>query len=89
SGYDCSGSVSYALYKAGLMESSMPSGGFMDWEQPGEGDWVTVYANEGHMYMVVAGLRFDTSGRKGSGDSRWHDEMRDPDAYEVRHLEGL
>jgi hypothetical protein len=67
----------------------MPSGGFMDWEQPGEGDWVTVYAHEGHMYMVVAGLRFDTSGREGSGDSRWQEEMRDPDAYQVRHIEGL
>ena len=89
SGYDCSGSVSYALYKAGLVQSSMPSGGFMNWEQAGEGDWVTVFANEGHMYMVVAGLRFDTSGRKGTGASRWQAEMRDPDAYKVRHVEGL
>lgn len=88
-GYDCSGSVSYALYKAGIVERSMPSGGYMDWEQAGEGDWVTVYAHEGHMYMVVAGLRFDTSGREGTGDSRWHEEMRDPDAYQVRHPQGL
>ncbi|MDQ3770115.1 MAG: peptidoglycan-binding protein [Actinomycetota bacterium] len=88
-GYDCSGSVSYALYQAGLLEGSMPSGGFMSWEQAGEGNWVTVYAHEGHMYMVVAGLRFDTSGREGGGDSRWHDEMRDPAAYKVRHIEGL
>ncbi len=88
-GYDCSGSASYVLHAAGLLESSRPSGGFMDWEQAGEGKWVTVYAHEGHMYLVVAGLRFDTSGREGSGDSRWHDEMRDPDAYAVRHPEGL
>jgi hypothetical protein len=88
SGYDCSGSVSYALYKAGLVNSSMPSGGYMDWGARGEGDWVTVYAHEGHMYMVVAGLRFDTSGRAKTG-SRWQVEMRDPDAYAVRHIEGL
>ncbi|HEV2821038.1 MAG TPA: putative peptidoglycan-binding domain-containing protein [Solirubrobacteraceae bacterium] len=88
-GYDCSGSVSYALYKAGIVKSSMPSGRYMNWEQAGEGDWVTVYAHEGHMYMVVAGLRFDTSGREGDSDSRWHEEMRDPKAYRVRHVEGL
>ncbi len=88
-GYDCSGSVSYALYKAGIVDSSMPSGGYMNWAQAGEGDWVTVYAHEGHMYMVVAGLRFDTSGREGAGASRWQAEMRDPAAYQVRHPEGL
>ncbi|MDQ3609489.1 MAG: peptidoglycan-binding protein [Actinomycetota bacterium] len=87
-GYDCSGSVSYALYKAGIVDSSMPSGGYMDWAKAGEGDWVPVYANEGHMYMVVAGLRFDTSGRSENG-TRWQEEMRDPAAYEVRHPEGL
>jgi len=88
SGYDCSGSVSYALYKAGIVTSSMPSGGYMSWAQAGEGDWVTVYANEGHMYMVIAGLRFDTSGRSENG-TRWQKEMRDPGAYKIRHPEGL
>ncbi|HEV2770634.1 MAG TPA: peptidoglycan-binding domain-containing protein [Solirubrobacteraceae bacterium] len=88
SGYDCSGSVSYALYKAGLVTASMPSGGYMNWGEAGEGQWVTVYAHEGHMYLVVAGLRFDTSGRAENG-SRWQQEMRDPAAYQVRHPPGL
>jgi len=88
SGYDCSGSVSYALYKAGLVTGSMPSGGYMTWGEAGEGQWVTVYAHEGHMYMVVAGLRFDTSGRAQNG-TRWQEEMRDPSAFQVRHPPGL
>ena len=69
-GYDCSGSVSYALHFGGLLEASMPSGGFMNWGEPGAGQWITIYANGGHAYMTVAGLRFDTSGRTKSG-SRW------------------
>ena len=62
-GYDCSGSVSYALHGGGLLETAMPSGGFMSWGDAGPGQWITIYAHGGHMYMVVAGLRFDTSGR--------------------------
>ena len=62
SGYDCSGSVSFALHGAGLLDEAMPSGSFTSWGDAGPGQWVTIYANGGHMYMVVAGLRFDTSG---------------------------
>lgn len=87
-GYDCSGSVSYALYGAGLVKSSMPSGGYETWGESGAGKWVTIYANGGHMYMVVAGLRFDTSGLKQDG-SRWHDTDRPTKGYEVRHPKGL
>jgi peptidoglycan hydrolase-like protein with peptidoglycan-binding domain len=85
-GYDCSGSVSYALYRAGLLDRSMPSGDFMSWGRKGPGQWVTIYANGGHMYMVVAGLRFDTS---GADPSRWQTDMRSSSGFTVRHIDGL
>ena len=88
SGYDCSGSVSYALHGGGLLKSAMPSGGFTSWGEAGEGEWITTYAHGGHMYMVVAGLRFDTSGRARSG-SRWQRDTRSPSGFTVRHPEGL
>jgi peptidoglycan hydrolase-like protein with peptidoglycan-binding domain len=87
-GYDCSGSVSYALHGAGLLETAMPSGGFVDWGDAGPGQWVTIYAHGGHMYMVVAGLRFDTSGRSNN-NTRWQAEQRSPSGYTVRHPPGL
>jgi peptidoglycan hydrolase-like protein with peptidoglycan-binding domain len=88
SGYDCSGSVSYALHGAGLLDSPLDSTGLASWGERGEGDWVTVYGNAGHAYMVVAGLRFDTSSSKSSG-SRWTETMRSSRGYRVRHPEGL
>jgi hypothetical protein len=87
-GYDCSGSVSYALHGAGLLETAMPSGSFMSWGDPGPGQWITLYANGGHIYMTVAGLRFDTSGRSGAG-TRWQTAMRSGSGYTVRHPVGL
>ncbi|HUR85276.1 MAG TPA: peptidoglycan-binding domain-containing protein [Solirubrobacteraceae bacterium] len=87
-GYDCSGSVSYALHGAGLLETAMPSGSFETWGDPGPGQWVTLYANGGHIYMTVAGLRFDTSGRSGTG-TRWQTQMRSGKGYVVRHPPGL
>ncbi len=88
SGYDCSGSVSYALNGADLLQTAMPSGSFMDWGDAGPGRWVTIYANGGHMYMEVAGLRFDTSARRETG-GRWTTTDRDPSGYVVRHPAGL
>ena len=88
SAYDCSGSVSYALRGAGLVNSPLASGGFFNWGASGEGEWVTIYTNAGHMYMVVAGLRFDTSGRARTG-SRWQTEMRPTSGYIVRHPANL
>ncbi len=88
SGYDCSGSVSYALHGGGLLDAAMPSGSFTSWGEAGAGTWITIYANGGHMYMTVAGLRFDTSGRASSG-SRWQREMRSSAGYTVRHPAGL
>jgi len=88
SGYDCSGSVSYALHGAGLLDQALPSGDFMSWGAKGPGQWVTLYANSGHMYMVVAGLRYDTSGRAQDG-TRWHNDMRSGSGYTVVHPPGL
>lgn len=87
-GYDCSGSVSFALFAGDLLGSPLTSGGFMSWGKPGPGRWITIYANPGHMYMVVAGLRFDTSGRTRLG-SRWQPEMRSGGGFTVRHPPGL
>lgn len=88
SGYDCSGSVSYALHGGGLLDASMPSGGFTNWGEAGEGTWITLYTNSGHIYMEVAGLRFDTSGRSGTG-SRWQTAPRSAKGFTVRHPEGF
>lgn len=87
-GYDCSGSVSYALHGAGLLESPLASYDFFGWGDAGAGQWVTIYTKSSHMYMVVAGLRFDTSGRSAAG-TRWQAEMRSPAGYQVRHPPGL
>ena len=88
SGYDCSGSMSYALHGAGLLDEALDSSGFRRWGVAGPGRWVTIYAHGGHSYMVVAGLRFDTSGRREDG-SRWHTSRRSTSGYTVRHIAGL
>jgi peptidoglycan hydrolase-like protein with peptidoglycan-binding domain len=90
SGYDCSGSVSYALHGAGLLKTALDSSSFMSWGLAGPGAWVSIYGNPGHAYMTVAGLRFDTSAAKSSGGgSRWTTEMRSSSGYTVRHPAGL
>jgi len=88
SGYDCSGSVSYALHGAGLLDQAMPSGDFTDWGDAGPGQWVTIYAKSSHMYMVVAGIRFDTSGRT-KANTRWQADMRSSSGYVAVHPPGL
>ncbi len=88
SGYDCSGSVSYALHGAGYLSSALTSGGFMSWGSPGRGRWVTIYASPGHVYMVVDGRRFDTTGRNENG-TRWQPSDRSSAGYVVRHPPGL
>jgi cell wall-associated NlpC family hydrolase len=88
SGYDCSGSVSYALAAAGLVTASMPSGGYMKWGKPGKGKWITIYTNPGHMFMVVAGVRFDTVARGQTG-SRWINSSTDTGGYVARHPPGF
>jgi cell wall-associated NlpC family hydrolase len=88
SGYDCSGSVSFALHGAGLLDSSLVSGDFARWGERGRGNWITIYANADHVYMVVAGMRFDTSARSRTG-SRWTMEQRPSDGFSVTHPAGL
>ena len=79
---------SYALHGGYLLGSSRTSGGFMSWGAPGRGRWITVYAAPDHVYMVVNGVRFDTSGRTGR-QSRWQHDMRDPGGHVARHPPGL
>ena len=88
SGYDCWGAVSYALHGAGVLDSPLPSGALMSWGRRGRGDWITVYAHGGHAYAVIAGLRFDTSGR-GEEGPRWRPQRRSPRGYVARHPAGL
>src|SRR3954447_15718737 len=87
-GYDCSGSVSFALYAAGLIGGPSDSSGLMHWGHPGKGKWVTIYANPGHVFMEVAGIRFDTSGATRTG-SRWQNDLRDNVGFVARHPSGL
>jgi hypothetical protein len=84
-GYDCSGAVSYALRGGRFVSRPMASGGYMNWRNRGRGKWITVYSNPGHMYMIVAGLRFDTAMTPGNGP-RWSQSMRSiPGSFSVRH----
>jgi cell wall-associated NlpC family hydrolase len=88
-GYDCSGAVSYALAGAGLLQGPLTSGQFMDYGIPGPGRWLTIYANPGHVYAVIAGLRWDTVGNARGSGPRWHPFDAYPDGFTARHLPGL
>jgi peptidoglycan hydrolase CwlO-like protein len=86
SGYDCSGAVSYALHGGGFLDSPLDSTGLSTWGEAGAGQWITVYANSGHAWMVIAGLAFDTSGGAGP---RWHPELvNSPEGFIARHPPG-
>jgi hypothetical protein len=95
-GYDCSGTVSYALHGGGLLKSPLDSGSFMRWGQKGPGIWITVFTNPGHAYAMIAGLRLDTSAagvtRKNTKNAlafqsgpRWRPVLRDSRGYRQRH----
>jgi len=87
--YDCSGSISFALASAHLVDTTMGSSSLARWGRPGRGKWITIYANAGHAFMVVAGLRFDTSGRAEPRGSRWQPVLRSVSGFTVRHPAGL
>jgi hypothetical protein len=87
-GYDCSGSVSFVLAAAGYLSGPLDSGHLAQWGQPGPGRWVTIYANAGHVFMEVAGIRFDTVARAVTG-SRWANGGRSTAGFAVRHPPGL
>jgi cell wall-associated NlpC family hydrolase/soluble lytic murein transglycosylase-like protein len=88
-GYDCSGSVSFALYGGGMLTTPLVSGALAGYGEPGPGRWITIYANASHAYMEVAGLRFDTAGNpEGVSGPRWHTDPPYPDGFVVRHPPG-
>ncbi len=88
-GYDCSGAASYALHGGGLLKTPLDSSGMAKYGEPGKGKWISVYGAPGHGYLVVAGLRFDTSMTPGNGPG-WSKSMRaTAENYRVRHPAGL
>lgn len=90
-GYDCSGAVSYVLRAGGYLKAPLSSGGLMKWGVKGGGNWVTVYASKKHVFLVVAGLRFDTTpyGAKGGKGPRWRATVRPTKGFKLRHPRGL
>jgi hypothetical protein len=100
-GYDCSGTVSYALHGAGLLDQALDSGSFMKWGEKGPGTWITVYTNPGHAYAVIAGLRLDTSAASVTRSNtrkfkkalergpRWRPTARSPKGFKARHPLGF
>jgi cell wall-associated NlpC family hydrolase len=89
SGYDCSGSESYALHGGGFVRSALTSSDFERWGSAGKGTWITSYANSGHSFLVVAGLRFDTGWNNSGQGPRWSEQMRPTSGYVVRHPAGF
>jgi hypothetical protein len=101
SGYDCSGTISYALIAAGLLKSPLDSGSFLRWGLKGRGAWITVYTNPGHAYAMIAGLRLDTStygvtaraartiARTTERGPRWRPGKRPARGFQSRHPLGL
>jgi peptidoglycan hydrolase CwlO-like protein len=86
SGYDCSGAVSFALNGGGFLSSPLDSTGLSTWGEPGPGQWITVYGNAGHAWMIIAGLAFDTVGGPGP---RWHPEpVSSTEGFIARHPPG-
>jgi hypothetical protein len=88
-GYDCSGSVSFALFGGGLIPRPLTSGELEHWGAPGPGKWITVYANATHTYAEIAGLRWDTVGDEQGTGPRWHLASTSTAGFVVRHPPGL
>ena len=88
-GYDCSGTVSFALHYAGQISSPLDSHSLMSFGERGRGRWMTIYARNGHTFLVVAGLRLDTTGFYGDEGPRWREDSRLPWGFEARHPVGL
>ncbi|MGN6815556.1 MAG: hypothetical protein ACTHK3_05665 [Solirubrobacterales bacterium] len=88
-GYDCSGSVSFALFGGGLIPRPLTSSELEGWGAPGPGKWITVYANAGHTFAEIAGLRWDTVGDENGTGPRWHLATTSTAGFVVRHPPGL
>jgi cell wall-associated NlpC family hydrolase len=92
SGYDCSGTVSFAVKETGTLKNPLDSSSFMRWGEAGKGAWITVYTNPGHAFVVIAGLRLDTSAANdpsGEKGPRWRPALRSTRGFRARHPEGL
>jgi cell wall-associated NlpC family hydrolase len=91
SGYDCSGTVSFALHSAGVLGTPLPSSDFRRYRKRGRGRWITIYARPGHTFSVIAGLRLDTTDLRYGTDvgPRWHQDFRDTRGFDARHPVGL
>lgn len=89
SGYDCSGAASYVLRNAGLLDGQMPSKGFLNYGKRGSGKWITVYARNGHVFLTIAGLRFDTQGQRKDDGPQWWTRSREGKGHVLRHPAGL
>ncbi len=91
SGYDCSGTVSFALHNAGVLSQPLPSTDLLRFGQSGRGRWITVYSKHGHTFAMIAGLRLDTTDLRYGSDvgPRWHNDGRDTWGFEARHPVGL
>jgi hypothetical protein len=88
-GYDCSGTVSFALHNAGVLSVPAQSSDLLNYGRQGRGRWITIYSRRGHTFAVIAGLRLDTTGYYGTEGPRWHADGRDTWGYEARHPAGL
>jgi hypothetical protein len=91
-GYDCSGTVSFALNGGGLLQDPLDSTGFFRWGERGAGQWITVYTKSSHAFVVIAGLRLDTSAAgdpSGAKGPRWRPVLRSTRGFKARHPEGL
>jgi hypothetical protein len=86
-GYDCSGTVSYALHYAGMLEQPLPSSDFLRYGERGHGRWFTIYSKHGHVFAMIAGLRLDTTDLRYGSDvgPRWHLDGRDASGFQARH----
>ena len=90
-GYDCSGTISFALHYAGMLQSPIPSSDFLRYGERGRGRWVTIYSRHGHVFATIAGLRLDTTDLRYGSDvgPRWHLDGRDTWGFQARHPVGL
>jgi len=86
--YDCSGAVSLVLREAGLMQGQMPSRGFLKYGEYGPGEWITVWAKNGHVFMTIGGLRLDTGGGSNESGPRWRASTRKKSGFVPRHPPG-
>jgi len=88
-GYDCSGTISYFLHAAGLLDQPTTSKTLQTWGEPGPGRWVTIYARSGHVFAVICGMRLDTTGHRDDEGPAWRNWYREPRGFVARHPKGF